>query len=563
MQNRNFNWALLLRAGLMVGVTAAIGLAFWNPLTSEVRAQTRRITAVLARSMQTDILDEVRYQMLDLVRFASLLSLKPKLSQSDWDAQAKLFMNHHPGYIAIRWMDANYHTRGAAGDESIETYEPLPPVSDAAIQETLNGVQNRCESAAQFTSKLRLANGNIGRQVVVPICRERDFLGHLVVLIDEKKVLAEMLADDTGLGYGITIFDEGEAVFSTASQNSENNKKWGQEAHVPLLGATWRVRVWPESDMLHKIESPLPEQALLMGGIIGLLLFTTLDFARTSYFRSRELRLAHDELESRVEQRTAELQQANKELESQINERKRAEKSLQELSARLLQMRDEEQRRIARELHDSTVQIMGALAINLEKIQQLVPAGDRAKVSALLADGTELVERATAELRTISYLLHPPILDDLGLEGVLPWYAEGFSNRSGVKVNVELQSGLGRLPHELELTLFRIVQEGLTNIHRHSGSATAEIIVSRDAVRVTLRIVDHGKGMPAAALERVVGTGAVIGVGIAGMRERVRQLGGELEIESNTTGTSLTATLPMTGSNAREMTEDREAPANM
>ena len=118
MQNRNFNWALLLRAGLMVGVTAAIGLAFWNPLTSEVRAQTRRITTVLARSMQTDILDEVRYQMLDLVRFASLLSLKPKLSQSDWDAQAKLFMNHHPGYIAIRWMDANYHTRGAAGDDS-------------------------------------------------------------------------------------------------------------------------------------------------------------------------------------------------------------------------------------------------------------------------------------------------------------------------------------------------------------------------------------------------------------------------------------------------------------
>ena len=160
------------------------------------------------------------------------------------------------------------------------------------------------------------------------------------------------------------------------------------------------------------------------------------------------------------------------------------------------------------------------LAIDLQKVQQLVPNGDILKAQELLAQSTELIEQATAEVRTVSYLLHPPILDEFGLEGVLPWYAAGFSSRSGIQVNVDVQPDLGRFPHELELTLFRIVQEALTNIHRHSGSPTADITVFRDAHRVTLQITDHGRGIPPGTLEPAGNARAIVGVGIAGMRER-------------------------------------------
>jgi signal transduction histidine kinase len=338
----------------------------------------------------------------------------------------------------------------------------------------------------------------------------------------------------------------------------ENEKNWAQEVEVRLSGATWRIRVWPEPKMLRDIGPDLSDVALLMGSLIGMLLFLTLDFARTSYSRLRELRRARDELEVRVAERTAELQLSNRTLATEIDERKAAQASLQELSARLLRLRDEEQRRIARELHDGTVQTLGALAIGLEKIQLLVPGGDSPRVSKLLAESGELVERVIAELRTISYLLHPPMLDDLGLEDVLPWYAAGFASRSGINVSVDVQTHFGRLAHEVELTLFRIVQEGLANIHRHSGSPTAEITLVRDAHQVTLRIADHGRGIPRGGIEGGNGR-VIIGVGIAGMRERVRQLSGSLEIESDAKGTLITATLPLAG--AESVSEPGSQPA--
>ena len=546
MRGSKTTWVLILRVSLMAGAAAAIGLAFWNPLRSEVQAQTKRITTALARSLQNDILDEIRYQMLDLVRLANLLGLEPRFSRTDWQDQTKLFMKQHPGYVYAQWMDARYQTRWTVSSDSDEKYNRLP--SDSETEQALRGLANPCPPLPRLLPKFRFVDGNTGRQIVVPICRHEESIGFFIATIDERRVLAEILADDTELGYGIAVLDDGENVFSTPGINAENDRKWGQIAHVPLVGANWIVRVWPESDMLQRINSPLPEQALLMGAIIGLLVFTTLDFARSSHLKSRELRLAHDELESRVEKRTAELQQANKELGNQILQRRRAEESLQDLSGRLLNLRDEEQRRIARELHDSTVQVMGAVAIDLEKIQQIAPSGGNAKLQSLIADASELVERATAELRTMSYLLHPPILDDLGLDGALPWYASGFSTRSGIKVTVDLPSNLGRMPHEVELTLFRIVQEALTNIHRHSGSATAEIILRRDGNRVHLKVADHGKGVQPELLKDTGGASSVVGVGVAGMRERVRQLGGQFSMESSAEGTALSVELTIANS---------------
>jgi signal transduction histidine kinase len=265
----------------------------------------------------------------------------------------------------------------------------------------------------------------------------------------------------------------------------------------------------------------------------------TIYFARKVRSKSADLRKAYDDLERRVRERTAELEQANE---------------------ALLHVQDEERRRIARELHDSTVQILGAVAIDLEKIQRLVPDGDSVKARKLLADSSELVERATVELRTLSYLLHPPMLDDLGLEGALPWYAAGFSTRSGIRVRVDMRSDFGRIERELELTLFRIVQEALTNIQRHSGSPTAEITMFRDVHRVTLEVTDRGKGIPPGVLEPVGNARASVGVGIAGMRERVRQLGGQMEIASSEGGTLLRAVLPVgSGNRVSEYDSERDS----
>jgi PAS domain S-box-containing protein len=228
-----------------------------------------------------------------------------------------------------------------------------------------------------------------------------------------------------------------------------------------------------------------------------------------------------------------------------ISPHKQAEESLRHLSARLLRIQDEERRRIARELHDSTAQSLAALSMHLELLRKnaprLAPTARRH-----LREGVELATQCSRELRTLSYLLHPPLLDEAGLALVVRWYADGFARRSGTKVDLKISERLGRLPAEVEMTLFRIVQESLSNIHRHSGSRTATIRLSRRKQRVTLEVKDRGRGIPSESLHEGRDLQS-LGVGIAGMRERVRQLGGELQILSARGGTTVRVDLPLPG----------------
>jgi PAS domain S-box-containing protein len=223
------------------------------------------------------------------------------------------------------------------------------------------------------------------------------------------------------------------------------------------------------------------------------------------------------------------------------------EKSLSQLSDRLLRAQDEERRRIARELHDATAQSLAALAINLGVVSESDP-GLEPKTRQALADSFDLVETCTREIRTISYLMHPPMLAELGLAAALRWYTKGFTERSGIPVDMEIPPELGGVPDDEALTLYRVVQESLTNIHRHSGSRAATIRMTREPHRITLSIADRGRGMPSG----VVGDGSArprtpkgVGVGVQGMRERVRQLGGQLEIQSGKKGTTVTVILPL------------------
>ena len=241
------------------------------------------------------------------------------------------------------------------------------------------------------------------------------------------------------------------------------------------------------------------------------------------------LRQAHDHLEKRVEERTAELKAANE--------------SLRDLSARLLKVQDDERRRLARELHDSVGQILAALSMNISVVQsqahKLDPLGARA-----ILENAQLVQQASSEIRTLSHLLHPPLLEIAGLASALRWYVDGFSERSQIRVDLEIPPDFSRLQNDTELAIFRIVQECLTNIHRHSGSSTATICIQQEGSRLRVQVRDNGKGIPSAKQSEIVDASRG-GVGLGGIRERLRQLGGTLELQSNGTGTVVNATLDL------------------
>jgi signal transduction histidine kinase len=224
-----------------------------------------------------------------------------------------------------------------------------------------------------------------------------------------------------------------------------------------------------------------------------------------------------------------------------ITARKEAERSLQQLSGRLLRLQDEERRRIARQLHDITAQNLAVLRMNLSRISRFAVDPE---IKDSVAESIALTEQSIGEIRTFSYLLHPPLIDEAGLLPSLRWFARGFQERSGITVKLTAPEELDRLPSELETAVFRIVQEALTNIQRHSGSAVADIRLEKEPRSIRLEIEDKGHGLPAHLRDQQEALMAS-GVGIAGIRQRVRELGGKMQIESEDRGTRIVVNLPI------------------
>jgi signal transduction histidine kinase len=308
----------------------------------------------------------------------------------------------------------------------------------------------------------------------------------------------------------------------------------GPSVVTTLLGG---IGVWywflPTVRSFH-LEDPRTQ----ISGIVGFLFFSGLiivlgESNRRALDRSRKaedkLQQAHDELEQKVRARTADLEAANA--------------SLGELSSRLQQIRDEERRQIARELHDSVGQLLTALSMNISVVQaqtgNLNPDALRA-----VSENASLIQQLSQETRTISHLLHPPLLDVAGLTSALRWYVDGFSERSKVKIDVNIPERFQRLSDEMEIAIFRMVQECLTNIHRHSGATSAAVRVYQEDKRVLVEVEDNGHGISLEKQLEISSPGRS-GVGFRGMRERFKQLGGTLEIESEGRGTTVTAVLPL------------------
>jgi signal transduction histidine kinase len=295
---------------------------------------------------------------------------------------------------------------------------------------------------------------------------------------------------------------------------------------LTLVFALVAARYWFISP-LHSLRIPNTAEG------IGLVVFLFASGAVVAMGEARrrdneKLHQAQRELEDRVQERTAELDIANR--------------SLRELSARLLQSQDDERRRIARDLHDSVGQMLAALTMNLSAVRADIERV--ARTATTLTDSEGLVQQMSTEVRTISHLLHPPLLDEAGLSSAVRWYLDGFAQRSNIKVDLDLPADFGRLSRELETAIFRVVQECLTNIHRHSGSSIANVRLRQRDGEVFVEVGDRGKGVPPEKRDEMA-SGGTPGVGIRGMRERLRQLGGSLEIASNGTGTIVLARFPV------------------
>jgi PAS domain S-box-containing protein len=233
------------------------------------------------------------------------------------------------------------------------------------------------------------------------------------------------------------------------------------------------------------------------------------------------------------------------EINTDITRRKQAEEAARRLGGRMLQLQDAERRKFARELHDGVGQYLASIKIMLDGAMRSEIPQDQQR--EMLAQGVSILDRCLVETRTVSHLLHPPLLDEAGLASAVQWYAEGFSKRSGIHLDLDLQLDQARLPSEVEITLFRVLQESLTNIHRHSGASKASVSIFVQDGDVRMQVTDSGCGIPEVRLRQWREMRAPLGVGMAGMLERTRELGGSFDVQSDNNGTTVTVDIPVGG----------------
>lgn len=647
---------------LLISVSGT--LICWRLAEKNERSHIQRMTHLAASAVADDLHSDMDAWLLGQIRLAKMWEFdEPTYEQ--WMAFAGLYLEHHPGCIAIEWLDPKYEERWISKVPGDKT--PLPG----------NGTRERLLQSALLSKDAVLSNllnspdGSRQWFTVVPIYQMGRFRGFVLASFDAQRSLNAMFDDIKGLNFSVAIEENGVEAFRLAGSTTENEREWAQIIDVPLQGRTWRLKVWSKPEAMEEMRSILPLVTLLCGlgaclllaviarmverlraeiterkqveislrtsqarfagileisaeavisadadlritlfnhsaekifgytaqeamgqsmniliperlraihaahvtGFVGsakqsLLMSTRrrvlglrkdgtefsmnasvsrLDLGGEKIFTiicsditeevriAEELRKAHDELEHRVQERTADLVQSNQFLQTEIAERKQAEQEVQDLSRRMMRVQEEERRNLARELHDGATQNLVALSLNMAQIRNGVE--DAPAAAVMIEECMRLVEDCTNELRTVSYLLHPPLLEELGLGRTLRGYVEGFGRRSGVAVTMSAHGDLERLGFDVELAVFRIVQEALSNIHRHSHSSTAHILLIRQDATLALEISDQGRGIPPGK--------DVAGVGIAAMRERVRLLRGSLEIKTGSTGTAITISLPL------------------
>jgi len=349
MNRRTLFESRLFPAMLVILVIAAVGVTFRDPFLFDDRPHIERLMRLALSNAQADTTVDMEERMWAQVKLGLAANLSD-MSEHEWGAMSHWFLAHNPGYVGLQLLDKEYHEKQSAVlPEAAGLDATLDFLTDARLQHTL-------QTAATSTNQvgavpISLPNGRAAYLIAVPDFSHGEFVGFLVVECDIEKTLDSMLSEFRELGYSVAVSDNLHQLYQTPGNSTlEDRKEWGQTAKVPLPSVDWRVEVWPKPELVAEARSALPELGVLVALLLFVLLAATIHFARKLRIKSTDLRKAHDELEQRVRERTAQLEHANQSL---------------------LRVQDQERRRIARELHDSTVQIMGAIAIDLEKIQQL------------------------------------------------------------------------------------------------------------------------------------------------------------------------------------------------
>ena len=652
----------LVWAVLLISLTST--LICWRLAAGNERAHIQRMTHLAASAVAADLSSDMDAWLLGQVRLAKMWEFEEP-SYDQWMAFAGLYLEHHPGCLAIEWLDPKYEERWivrSPGEKS--------PLLGNGTREYL--LKSALRSKEPMLSNLMTASDGRKQWVnVVPIYQKQKFRGFVLASFDAQRSLDTMFEDIRALNFSVAIEENGVEGFRLDGSTTKNEQEWAQIIDVPLQGQTWHLKVWSKPEAMGEMRSNLPMVTLLAGlsaclllvviaqmverlraeigerkrfeaslrasqarfaGILSIsaeaIISTDADMRITLYNQSaenifgfsakealgqplnilipaqfhsaharhvaefsesakqslhmskrrrvlglrkdgtefpmsasvsrldlageklftiicsditqevraaEELRKAHDELELRVRERTSDLVQSNQLLQSEIIERKEAEQQVQDLSRRMMRVQEEERRNLARELHDGATQNLVALTLNMAPILDAIDVAPATR--SMIEECMRLIDESTNELRTISYLLHPPLLEELGLSRTLRGYVEGFSRRSGVAVSLTAQGELDRLGFDIELAVFRIVQESLSNVHRHSHSATANILLVRQGSTLNLEIADQGRGIPPGKDK--------VGVGIGSIRERARLLKGTVNITTNFSGTVIKVSLPL------------------
>lgn len=509
-----------LRLPALVAVLGLMATIFlWHALRHQEEAQTERNVKLATYSIRADMIADMNIRIQGLLHIAKMWQVWEKPQKGEFELHASLYISHEPGCIAIGWVSPEFNVNWVVPvDGDLRIRELNLSLDDAQRRSLDRSLQTH---DAVVGHSVQLSQDELFLPVWVPVFDNDRFQGFIAGVFRIRTLLDDVTSDHADLGYEVTVAEGANPIYHLTNVIPRN--QWAQEATVPLPGITWRLEIWPGAKAMPDTY-PLSEVVLLGGMLVVFLLVLSVYLAQKARLWARNV------------------EAANQELLKENAERRRTEDSMHRLSAYLLQVQDEERRHIARELHDSTAQTLYGLTIKLRLIQSASPQSNP-ESDQLLAESRELAEQCLREMRTMAYLLHPPSLDELGLVPACRSLIKGFTERSGILVDVKAPPDLDRLPREIEITLFRVVQESLSNIHRHSGSQTACVQLSQGEEEIRLEVSDRGRGLVRELIDREI-DGTQIGVGIAGMRERLRQLGGLLEVRSSSKGTTVVAVLP-------------------